>query len=299
MNNQVPEKGMNIGTPFISASRLAIPPAKTAVKPYELEMSIFFVVVLCGVYIAYEIMAEPSGGHPFGHTLGIIGTALMVMTEVLYSLRKRTSLMNWAGPVRYWLSFHIFTGIVGPAMVLMHTGMAFRGLAGISFLLTVIVVGSGFIGRYLYTALPRKLTGVSATRQEIEAEALSIQRALTQFEAQKPAQVQQLMAQLSQRPRYRNPILTIYGRTFYQWRYRRKIRRALRRMEQLENSQRKQLEQLLARKRELERQAEILEAARAMLRYWHILHVPVGLTLFFSVAIHVAATIYFGAGLFN
>jgi hypothetical protein len=55
----------------------------------------------------------------------------MVMTELLHSLRKRTNMMNWAGPVRYWLTFHILTGIVGPAMVLMHTGMAFRGLAGI------------------------------------------------------------------------------------------------------------------------------------------------------------------------
>jgi len=200
INNQIPEKGINAAAPFISAGRQAIPPAKTAVKPYELELSLFFVVALSGVYIAYEIMAEPSGGHLFGHTLGIIGTVLMVMTELLYSLRKRTSLMNWAGPVRYWLSFHIFTGIVGPALVLMHTGMAFRGLAGISFLLTVTVVGSGFIGRYLYTALPRKLTGVSATRREIDAEAIEIQRTLTQFEAQKPAQVRQLMDQLGRRP---------------------------------------------------------------------------------------------------
>jgi len=70
-------------------------------------------------------------------------------------------------------------------------------------------------------------------------------------------------------------------------------------MEQLETSHRRQLEQLFARKRELERQTEMLETARRMLRSRHILHVPVGLPLFFSVAIHVAATIYLGAGLFN
>lgn len=109
-----------------------ISPAVTTVKPYELELSLFCIFVLSGVYIAYELLAEPGGGHPFCHTLGIIGTLLMLMTETLYSIRKRTSWLNWAGPVRYWLSFHIFTGIVGPFMVLMHTGLAFRGLAGVS-----------------------------------------------------------------------------------------------------------------------------------------------------------------------
>ena len=52
-------------------------------------------------------------------------------------------------------------------------------------------------------------------------------------------------------------------------------------------------------KRELERQTEMLETARRLLRLWHILHIPFGLTLFFSVALHVVATIYFRAGLFR
>ncbi len=283
---------------FISDSRRFIPPAITSVKPYELELSFFVMVILSGVYIAYEIMAEPRGGHLFGHALGIIGTVLMLMTEVLYSLRKRTHFLNWAGPVRYWLSFHIFTGLVGPFLVLIHTGLEFRGLAGLSMLLTVIVAGSGFIGRYLYTALPRTLTGVAASRQEIGSEILAVQTALSQFEAQKPEQVHQLVARLSQRPTQRNPLLTVYGRFFYQWRYRRRLHRAVRRLEQLEESQRRQLEQLLSRKRELERQTEMLEATRRFLRAWHIFHVPLGLTLFFSVAIHIAATLYFRAGLF-
>ena len=283
---------------FISDSRPAIPRAITAVKPYELELSIFVVVVLSGVYIAYEIMAEPRGGHPFGHILGIIGTLLMVGTELLYSFRKRTSLLNWAGPVRYWLSFHIFTGIVGPFLVLMHTGLAFRGLAGISMALTFLVVGSGFIGRYLYTALPRSLSGVTTSRQEIEAEIAATRTALAEFEAQKSEQVRQLISQLDQPAPPRHPVWAIYGRIFYRWHDRLKIHRALRQLDHIEGSQRKQLEQFLTRKRELERQAEIFEMARQLLRSWHILHVPIGLTLFFSVAIHIAATLYFRAGLF-
>lgn len=267
-------------------------------KPFELELSFFVVIVLSGVYIAYELTAEPSGGHPFGHWLGIVGTLLMVMTEILYSLRKRTRLLNWGGPVRYWLSFHIFTGIVGPFMVLMHTGLQFRGLAGVTFVLTVIVAGSGFIGRYLYTALPRSLTGVAASRSQIEAEARQMETAVAQFQAQKSQRVQQTITQLSQRHTTRNPLLTVFGRSYYQWRYQRQLNRALRPLQEIEESQRRNLSQLLIHKRELDRQAEMLDAARRLLRYWHILHVPIGLTLFFSVTIHIIAAFYFRAGLF-
>ena len=278
---------------------LHIPAAGAASQP-ELEISLFIVLILSGIYIAYEIMTEPKGGHPFGHIIGIIGTLLMVLTELLYSLRKRTRLLNWAGPVRHWLSFHIVTGIVGPAMVLMHTGLEFRGLAGISFLLTAIVVSSGFIGRYLYTALPRTLSGVVASRQELEAEAQALQDALGQFQREKPSRVQQLVAELGQRrTEIRNPILTVFGRSYYQWRYRRRLDNGLRELAQLETVQKAQLGDLLSRKRERERQIEMLDAARRLLRYWHILHVPFGLTLFFSAAIHIVATVYFRAGLFQ
>lgn len=280
------------GTP-----RAILPGATTGTN--ELSLSFFAVFVLSGVYIAYEILAQPHGGHPFGHSLGIVGTLLMVMTELLYSVRKRTRLLNWAGPVRHWLSFHIFTGIVGPFLVLMHTGLEFRGLAGVTMLLTAVVVASGFTGRYLYTALPRSLSGVVATRQELEAEARSIQAAITHFEAEKPARICQLIAQLSERPSDRNPLLTVFGRAFYQWRFRRRLGRSLQQMEQLQEEQRRQLGDLLVRRRELDRQVEMLEAARRLLRYWHIFHVPLGLTLFFSVAIHIAATLYFRAGLFK
>lgn len=265
----------------------------------ELELSLLMVFVLSGVYIAYEILAEPAGGHPFGHTLGIIGTLLMLMTEVLYSLRKRTRLLNWGGPVRFWLSFHIFTGIVGPFLVLMHTGLAFRGLAGISMALTVIVVASGFVGRYFYTALPRSLAGAAASRRELNSEIQTIQAALSRFQAQKSAEVKRVVDALAQRQAQRPPWMTLVGRSYFQWQFRRRVRKAIQHLDGIEISQRRQLEQLLNRNRELSRQMEMMETARRLMRYWHVLHIPFGLTLFFSVAVHIAATLYFRAGLFQ
>jgi cytochrome b561 len=70
-----------------------------------------------------------------------------------------------------WLRFHIVTGLVGPYMVLLHTTMRFSGLAGLAMLLTVVVVVSGAVGRYLYTATPRTVDGAGPEASAPDAHA--------------------------------------------------------------------------------------------------------------------------------
>ena len=77
----------------------------------------------------------------------------------LYSLRKRSRLARW-GRMSDWMEFHIFTGLVGPYMVLLHTSWKFNGLAGVITLFTIVIVISGFIGRYIYTRIPRTADGI-------------------------------------------------------------------------------------------------------------------------------------------
>jgi cytochrome b561 len=98
--------------------------------------------------------ALPSASGLVGHGIGIAGFILMLMTATLYSVRKLRTAARW-GSMAAWLRFHMVTGLVGPYMVLLHTAMRFRGLAGLATLLTAVVVVSGLIGRYLYTAVPR------------------------------------------------------------------------------------------------------------------------------------------------
>jgi len=96
----------------------------------------------------------PDAGSIVGHWIGVIGFALMLVTEVAYSVRKQVTDARW-GPTAAWLRFHVVTGLVGPYLVLLHTAMKLRGLAGVSALITLLVVASGVVGRYLYTAIPR------------------------------------------------------------------------------------------------------------------------------------------------
>jgi hypothetical protein len=108
------------------------------------------------VFISREI---PPASELFGHGMGVIGFILMLMTETLYSLRKRSRSVRW-GRMSNWLQFHIFTGLVGPYMVLLHTAWKFNGLAGVTTLFTIVIVISGFIGRYIFTRIPRTMDGL-------------------------------------------------------------------------------------------------------------------------------------------
>ena len=126
----------------------------------ELWYALVAIVVVTALYlIAYlQAGAFPSASGLVGHGIGILGSILMLMTATLYSVRKLLTEARW-GSVAAWLRFHMVTGLVGPYMVLLHTAMKFQGLAGLTMLLTVIVVVSGLVGRYIYTAVPRTIDG--------------------------------------------------------------------------------------------------------------------------------------------
>jgi hypothetical protein len=127
----------------------------------ELWWAIIASVLITAFYglIMYVTAKIPPAGELFGHSLGILGFVMMIMTETLYSLRKRSRSTRW-GRMSEWLQFHIFTGLVGPYMVFLHTSWKFNGLAGAVTLMTFVVVISGFIGRYIYTRIPRTADGI-------------------------------------------------------------------------------------------------------------------------------------------
>lgn len=126
----------------------------------ELWIALLFMLMITGLYMLVVVFTKeiPPASELFGHSIGIVGFTLMLMTETLYSLRKKSRSVRW-GRMSTWLQFHIITGLVGPYMVLLHTSWKFNGLAGVTTLLTVIIVISGFIGRYIFTMIPRTMDG--------------------------------------------------------------------------------------------------------------------------------------------
>jgi xanthosine utilization system XapX-like protein len=135
----------------------------------ELLIAITAIILITVLYafVVLQLKALPTARGLFGHSIGILGFLLMLMTETLYSLRKRSLIARW-GRLSTWLEIHIITGIVGPYMVLLHTSWKFNRLAGVLMLMTIVVVASGFIGRYIYTAIPRTADGAEMESAEIE-----------------------------------------------------------------------------------------------------------------------------------
>jgi hypothetical protein len=146
----------------------------------ELWYALAAIFLSTAIYVvAYrQAGAFPKASSLVGHGIGIVGFVLMLMTQTLYSIRKRVADARW-GSMASWLRFHIVTGLVGPYMVLLHTAMRFRGLAGLTMLLTVVVVASGVVGRYVYTSVPRAIDDSSLPSLEARqqfAEQLAAQR---------------------------------------------------------------------------------------------------------------------------
>jgi len=143
----------------------------------ELAYALAAIVAVTALYgLAYsQASAFPTASSLVGHGIGIAGFILMLMTATLYSLRKLRTDARW-GSTAGWLKFHMVTGLVGPYMVLLHTAMKFNGFAGLTMLLTIVVVISGIVGRYLYTRVPRAAQGTSAGDAGPEARSRLLRR---------------------------------------------------------------------------------------------------------------------------
>ncbi|MBI5303970.1 MAG: hypothetical protein HY868_17680 [Chloroflexi bacterium] len=265
---------------------------------FELWIALFACFILAIFYAIYAFLMTPSGGNPFGHFIGIVGMTLMLITETIYTIRKRIRWFSWLGPLRVWLSFHIFTGIVGPFLVLLHSAFMVGGLAGFAMLMTGIVVMSGFVGRYIYTAVPRTRAGIEVSHDELTARANALQRELDAWTAQRPALVNAINARVTASPVDPNDWLGLLARAWQDYAYDRRVHAASRGLAKSERARFRELEKLLHRRRQLERQIASLSLAHRLMGVWRLVHVPLGAALFTSAFIHVIAALFFkGFGL--
>jgi cytochrome b561 len=129
-------------------------PATARPRSAELHAALAAIVVVSVVYASVARQGLPAASGLFGHGIGVAGFVLMVVAETAYTWRKRPG-RNGPGPARVWLQVHVFVGLVGPYMVLLHGAFRFRGLAGALMLLVLAVVASGVIGRFGYAEAAR------------------------------------------------------------------------------------------------------------------------------------------------
>ncbi|MCJ7623032.1 MAG: hypothetical protein MUO76_05990, partial [Anaerolineaceae bacterium] len=196
-------------------------------RSYELLWAFLAIILITILYLIVAILfgSFPAAQSFFGHSLGVVGLLLMLMTETLYTLRKRSRSARW-GQMSHWLQFHIFTGLVGPYLALLHTSWKFNGLAGVVVLFTLVVVISGFIGRYIYTAIPRTADGNEITDNQLGMQMQILEESLNSWLSSHPE-----MNKVSQ-GWLRDPhevskgsMKSVLGRFITDWSYREKLSR--------------------------------------------------------------------------
>lgn len=226
-----------------------------------------------------------------GHLLGIIGSLFMLLL-LLYSVRKRFRFArNW-GDLNTWLRVHIFLGITGPVMVLMHTVFKFSGIVSLAFWSMVLVVLSGVIGKYIYELIPRSLSGMELNRIELEAEEIGLT-----FEMRKliPAG-HRFWHVLAENDDTDTPP-SIFASLFLfieQARTRRKFSRLLKEFPEIGQIERKTLLSLVVQRRMFLRKAQLLKQTMRIVHYWHLIHKPFVIIMFLILMIHVYIAVKMG-----
>jgi hypothetical protein len=118
-----------------------------------------------------HVLLRPSG--TIGIKLGMLGVA-MFLVIYLYYFRKKWKWLRAIGSTKHWLDFHVVLGITAPIVILFHSALKFRGIAGMAFWIMAAVALSGVVGRYLYAQIPRRLNAAELTWQELQEEQLAL-----------------------------------------------------------------------------------------------------------------------------
>jgi hypothetical protein len=236
-------------------------------------------------------------GGTLGCAYGMAGSALMV-AMLVYSLRKRVKALKGLGRLRAWLSFHIFCGLVGPLLIILHSSFKVRGLVALSFWSMIAVALSGVLGRYLYLQLPRTRAGDELTLTELGQMEDRLNRRLTEEVGLAPELVERLEA-LGRRgvPGPETPLAVLLLRLPFdglalRWR----LAAFGRRLRGVPRPLRRRALRLARRRAVLTRRIELLARLQQLFHYWHVFHKPFAVVMYLFMVLHIAVVSLAGYG---
>lgn len=237
---------------------------------------------------------KPSGF--LGHTLGILGSLLMLVGVSTYMLRKRISKFSRIGVLKYWLEFHIFLCTLGPILVLYHTAFKFGGIVAVSFWSMIAVVLSGVIGRYIYLQIPRTIEGREMNLNEINQIKDDLNKRITTVYNIDERTLEEILNAVQKRPdRLGN---SIAERSMSKFNFERKTIREVKtilRQHKVIGKGYKEVVRLIKDEINLNRKIDRLISMQNLFKYWHVAHLPFALLMLIIMLVHVAVAITFGA----
>jgi hypothetical protein len=133
------------------------------------------VALLLLLWFGFDFHRSPRfAGSLWGGVLAVAGSSLMLVPALYIGIKR----IRWVRArvtrrisMRTILALHIYAGVLGPILVILHTGHKFESPLGIALTsMTLIVVVSGFIGRYLISKINRAVKGTDASIRILRAE---------------------------------------------------------------------------------------------------------------------------------
>ena len=292
--------------------RRAGTPLQTLTHPLLLAGIASAILVLAALFLlggwSYYPVPLRSRGYAPGHRLlrpagkggqlfGITGTAVTLLT-FLYVLRKKFRGLSRIGTQKRWLEAHIFCGIVGPVLITLHTALKFNGIVSVAYWSMVLVVLSGFVGRYLYVRVPKTIRGKELSLEELSARAdeLAAELESSSIPDTLVARIREFERRLFSRaggPKGNG------GLFLGDWRLNRELRR-FRTEIRAHSAHTERLERALALMRErtiLLRRISSLAQTKKLFSLWHVFHKPLVYVMLAIAVLHVAIALYFGYSL--
>ena len=250
-------------------------------------------------------LLRPSG--PIGIKLGMFGVLLFFLIY-LYPLRKKWGWLARQGNSRHWLDFHIVLGTTAPVIIAFHASFKFSNIAGMAFWSMLAVTLSGFVGRYLYSQIPRNLNAAELSMREMQDTEESLRKQLAEqklafgarmeslYDLPTPQDVEHMpmlaalvyMMLIDMRRPFKLSLLRLQATGFGSW-----IRSSfgMRRTRDLS------LERAIgiARKQSgLSKRILFLSRTQQVFNMWHIIHRPFSYAFAILALIHISLALYMG-----
>ncbi|MBI2568813.1 MAG: hypothetical protein HYV63_17475 [Candidatus Schekmanbacteria bacterium] len=237
---------------------------------------------------------KPGGSR--GHLYGAAGSAMMVLM-LSYSLRKRSRRLRRVGPTRYWLDAHIYFGIFGPLLIVLHSSLKVGGLVALSFWSMVAVAASGLVGRFLYVRIPRTRAGDELSLAAVQRLDEELTAVLEQRFGVPPAQLAALSGEISALPgRARGRRRMLRAMLLDGFRTRRRLRGLTATLGHVPAATAREMRDLLLRKAMLARRVALWDDMQRLFHYWHVFHKPFAIVMYLFMIVHVAVALATGYG---
>jgi hypothetical protein len=126
------------------------------------------ILLLLFLWLGWFFHVDPRfPGSLAGSALGI-GGAVLMLVPLAYTVAKRAFGVRGA-PLRVFLTVHIYAALIGAILAVLHTGHKFDNPLGLMLTaLMLVVVASGFVGRYLLRQCSAQLGDKRRQRSALE-----------------------------------------------------------------------------------------------------------------------------------